>query len=161
MDFSLEWFNHNSGFISFIAAMVALLIGLISTCLSIWSIRITLRGLRLQYQPELLIKTEQRGSIFFLTIENIGLGTAYQIKYNQDFIDFIRKWSDQKSEMIGNDIIDSLSLRALRSGESKEYSVTPKPMRENLGTLEVEVKISYTDIFQKFKGKTDTRVFLF
>lgn len=161
MDFSLEWFNVNVGFMTFIAAMVALLIGIISACLSIWSIRITQQGLRLQYQPELVIKTGQRGSIFFLLIENIGLGTAYQIKYNQEFIDFIREWSDQKSEMIGNDIIDSLSLRALRSGQSKEYSVTPKPMRENPGTLKVEVKISYTDIFKKFEGETDTLVVLF
>lgn len=161
MGFSIEWFNSNSGFITFIAAMVALLIGLISTCLSIWSIRITLRGLRLQYQPELLIRTCQRESIFFVTIENIGLGTAYGIKYNQDFIDFIREWTDQKSEMVGNDILDSVSLGTLKSGASKEYSVPPKYMLENPDTLKVEVKMSYTDIFKKFKGKTDFIFFLF
>lgn len=155
MDFSLEWFNENSGFMAFIAAMVALLIGVISACLSIWSIRITQQGLRLQYQPDLVVKSENRQGIRFITIENIGSGTAYQIKYNQDFVDFIREWTDQSVEMTGHDLVDSLLLERLQSGELKEYSISSRQIYGNPEPIELNINISYTDIFKKYKGKLD------
>ncbi|MDE0636586.1 MAG: hypothetical protein OXI43_12165 [Candidatus Poribacteria bacterium] len=156
MDFSLEWFNDNSGFVTFIAAMIALLIGVISACLSIWSIRITQRGLRLQYQPELVVETGRKEGFFFIRIENIGLGTAYQIKYNQDFIDFIREWTDQRVELTGHDLVDSLSLGKLKSGGFKEYTITPKSASEAPNEpIKLEIKIPYTDIFKKYDGKVD------
>ena len=155
MDFSIEWFNQNSGFIAFIAAMVALLIGVISACLSIWSTLITQRGLRIQYQPDLVVKTGHKQGIYFIRIENIGSGTAYQIKYNQDFIDFIRERTDQRGEMTGHDLVDSLSLGRLQGGGFKEYDITPRSIQESPGVTELNINISYTDIFKKFKGETD------
>ena len=157
MDISIEWFNDNSGFMAFIAAMVALLVGIIAAGISIWNTLITQRGLRLQYQPELLIKTNQEGSTLFLTIENIGSGTAYQIKYNRDFVDFINEWTDRKKGRAGNTLIDSLSLGTLKSGVFKEYHIIPKYV-EHSKTIEsktIEIEISYTDIFKKFKGETN------
>ena len=155
MDFSIEWFNSNSGFIAFIAAMIALLIGVISACLSIWNTLITQRGLRLQYQPDLVVKMENRQGIRFIIIKNIGLGIAYRIKYNQEFVDFIREWTDQSEEMIGHDLLDSLSLGRLQSGGFKEYSISSRPIYGNPEVIELNINISYTDIFKKFKGKVD------
>ena len=79
--FSIEWFNQNSGFIAFIAAIVALLVGMIAACLSVWSTLITQRGLRLQYQPDLVVKIENRQGIRFIIIKKhwIGNSLSYQI----------------------------------------------------------------------------------
>ena len=161
MDISIEWFNDNSGFVAFIAAMVALLVGIIAAGISIWNTRITQRGLRLQYQPELLIKPERRQGIFYIIIENIGSGTAYGVKYNQELIDFIREWADQRGEMTGNDMIDSVVIGTLKSGACKTYTITPKYIQGDPQVIQIPIKISYTDIFKKFKGKTDTIVFFY
>ena len=155
MDFSIEWFNSNSGFIAFIAAMIALLIGVISACLSIWNTLITQRGLRLQYQPDLVIKAEYKQGIYLIRIENIGSGTAYQITYNQNLIDFIRERTDQRTEMTGHDLVDSSLLGRLEGGGFKEYNITPRSIQETFEVTELNINISYTDIFKKFKGETD------
>ncbi|MYB00220.1 hypothetical protein F4X90_11165 [Candidatus Poribacteria bacterium] len=165
MDFSLEWFNVNSGFVTFIAAMIALLVGIIAAGISIWNTLITQRGLRLQYQPELVVKSEavksdNRQVIRFILIENIGSGTAYQIKYNQEFVDFIRVWTDQKVEMTGHDLIDSLLLENLQRGECKKYSISSRPVYGNSEAFKLNINISYTDIFKKYKGKLDRTLFI-
>lgn len=155
MDISIEWFNLNSGFMTFIAAMVALIVGIIAAVISIWNTLITQRGLRLQYQPELLIKTEDKGGgfrNFYVVLENIGLGTAYQIEYNQEFIEFIREWThEQQIEIVRH----GLSLEPLKSGEFREYFIPSKFVPGNPKTLEVKIDISYTDIFKKFEGKVE------
>ena len=142
-----------------IAAVVALLVGIIAAGISIWNTLIIQRGLRLQYQPELLITTNQDGSKLFLTIENIGLGTAYQIKCNKELEDFIYKQADQRTGRAGNTLIDFLSLKILKSGAREEYHIIPKYVEhfktEHSKTIELEIKVSYTDIFKKFKGETN------
>ena len=72
MDISIERFNLNSGFMTFIAAVVALFVGIIAAGISIWNNLITQRGLRLQYQPDLVVKSENRQRIRFIVIENRG-----------------------------------------------------------------------------------------
>lgn len=160
MDFSIEWFNENSGFMAFIAAVVALIVGMIAASISIWNNIITQRGLRLQYQPDLVVKSENKQETRFILIENIGSGTAYQIKYNQEFVDFIRVWTDQKVEMTGHDLVDSLLLENLQSGECKKYSISCRPVYGNSEAIELNINISYTDIFKKYKGKLDRTLFI-
>ena len=159
MDISVEWFNINQGFIAFIAAIVALLVGIIAAVISIWNNQITQRGLRLQYQPELLIKTEDKGRgfrDFCVVLENIGLGTAYQIEYNQEFVEFIHEWADEEKRI--EIVRHGLSLEPLKSGEFREYFIPPKFVLEDPKTIEVKISISYTDIFKKFEGKVEYRL---
>ena len=57
--------------------------------------------------------------------------------------------------MIGHDLLDSLSLGRLQSGGFKEYSITSRQIYGNPEVIELNINISYTDIFKKFKGKVD------
>ena len=43
-------------------------------------------------------------------------------------------------------------LERLQSGEFKEYRMTSRPIYGNSEIIELNINISYTDIFKKYKG---------